>query len=60
MLTDGSIEFKRIEEAIRKIFGEAVDEVPSGHGQTYWGMAVMMAGATRVGSPSTTPRTSTT
>ena len=60
VLTDGSIEFKRIEEAIRKIFGEAVDEVPSGHGQTYWGMAVMMAGATRVGSPSTTPRTSTT
>ena len=37
VLTDGSIEFKRIEEAIRKIFGEAVDEVPGGHGQTYWG-----------------------
>ena len=35
VLTDGSIQFKRIEEAIRKIFGDAVDEAPPG--RVYWG-----------------------
>ncbi|CAE7633450.1 unnamed protein product, partial [Symbiodinium microadriaticum] len=35
VLTDGSIQFKKIEEAIRKIFGDAVDEAPAG--RVYWG-----------------------
>ncbi|CAE7830815.1 RE1 [Symbiodinium sp. CCMP2592] len=35
VLTDGSIQFKKVEEAIRKIFGDAVDEAPPG--RVYWG-----------------------
>ena len=35
VLTDGSIQFKRVEEAIRKIFGDTVDEAPPG--RIYWG-----------------------
>ena len=32
----GSKQFKKVEEAIRKIFGDAVDDYPDSRGQTYW------------------------
>ena len=40
VLTDGSIDFRKVEPAIRKIFGDAVDDPPGQHGprhRIYWG-----------------------
>ena len=36
VLTDGSIEFKKVEEAIRKIFGDGLDDASDHRGQSYW------------------------
>ena len=36
VFTDGSIQIRKIEEAIWKIIRDAMDEGPDGRGQAYW------------------------